>query len=641
MPLLILFVFGAILLGAGVMLSPAWNTRQPRIGLAGAMALALIVGGSVFWAKLFGWNVLVVDYIFFALLVLIFLGGTLSYGQKRAEARGEVLEDAEQGWTGPQDLLFFLFVALLFAVPVFVLPVPLDTDAQGFGYLALMAKLGGNFNTLAPFHPEVSYLYSPGWLALTAYFSERLGMGLHTVQFALGAVLGLLAVWLAYDLGAELRDKRLGRAMGLAMLAGLGLFSAYMDAHFTTLLALVFVLAFVTYAYRWLAQHEWLDFVGAGLMLGATAISHPDTTIILGLGFVPWLLSMWLGNPRPTRRTWALLAVGVPLLALVAILPWLINTLPLMGTNIASPFTRDAAYLRNMLLPPFQNPLLLPFVALGVWVGLRRRDTLALLSLGWLLLVLDFAVLGLTETLLGGLLAALFRYDYPFSIAWHGVIIPYTILGGIGLLWVYEQWVQPRLPGWRPRYTYALLLGLSVLVLAGGLFSSSLLSLSKSLGVSFFGAFSSHADVRAMDWLRQNTPPQARLLNFPGPQEGDWVPVIAERDAVYYRPQPFFSGDQESLNEQLRLRAFWRDPANPANADLLLEANISYVIVPQIVGNRDSFATAWRWNTPFAWELEMRSSVADAAYLELVYEDEGAQVYRFGLVADALDTANE
>jgi hypothetical protein len=51
------------------------------------------------------------------------------------------------------------------------------------------------------------------------------------------------------------------------------------------------------------------------------------------------------------------------------------------------------------------------------------------------------------------------------------------------------------------------------------------------------------------------------------------------------------------------------------------------VVVPQIVGNPDSFATAWRWNQPFAWEFEMQSAVSDAGYLEPVFEQDGAQVY--------------
>jgi hypothetical protein len=120
----------------------------------------------------------------------------------------------------------------------------LDTDAQGFGYLGLMAKLGGGFKTLAPWHPEISYLYSPGFTLLTAYLSQQLNQGMHSIQMSVGAVLGVLVVWLAYDLGAELRDKRLGRMMAVAAIIGIGLYTAFMDSHYTTLLGLVFALAF-------------------------------------------------------------------------------------------------------------------------------------------------------------------------------------------------------------------------------------------------------------------------------------------------------------------------------------------------------------------------------------------------------------
>ena len=63
MPLVVLFIFGAVVIGAGAMLSPAWPTKQPRIGLMAALSLGLVTGGAVFWAMLFGWNTLVIDYL--------------------------------------------------------------------------------------------------------------------------------------------------------------------------------------------------------------------------------------------------------------------------------------------------------------------------------------------------------------------------------------------------------------------------------------------------------------------------------------------------------------------------------------------------------------------------------------------------
>ena len=633
MPLFIIFVFGAVVIGAGAMLAPAWPTAQPRIGLLAALALALVVGGALFVAMLFQWDTLVIDYLLFALVTVIFLGGTLSYGQKRAEARGTELLDADQGWPGPLDLAFFGVAGLVFIAPALVLPAPLDTDAQGFGYLALMARLGGGFGTLAPFRPEIEYLYAPGFTLLAAYLSQQLGQTMQHVQIAVGAVLGFLSVLLAFDLGTELRDKRLGRAFALAMLLGLGLLTAYMDSHYTALLGLVFALACVTFALRFLHHGHPADAIAAGLTLGAVALSHPDTTIILGLGYVPWLLTMWLGRPRPTTRRWLALALGAPLIALAGIAPWLIRIAPLLGADITSPFARSADYLRVVIV--FHGVWTVPAAIVGAAILLRRRDQAGILAVGWLLFVLDFAAIGLTETLLGWLLAPIFRYDYPFSIAWHGPIIPYTILTGTALLWLWDRHAAARWETALARASLPLLGGAAAVIVLAMLLNQPLLSLSKGR-VGFFGAFASHADVRAMDWLRENTPADARVLNFPGTQfdnshEGDWVPVISERDSVYFRWQPFFRHTESALAEQDRLRAFWENPADPAHADLLAAAGVDYLIVPQIVGNPDSFETAWRWNTPPAWDFPMRSAVSDAPYLELVFEADGAQVYALTL----------
>jgi len=171
----------------------------------------------------------------------------------------------------------------------------------------------------------------------------------------------------------------------------------------------------------------------------------------------------------------------------------------------------------------------------------------------------------------------------------------------------------------------------AVAVILSGIFNRQILALSTGR-ITFFGAFASHADVAAMTWLRTNTDPDVYILNFPGPQEGDWVPVIAERRSVYYRPQPFFQrpigGDPlADTPEQVAMRAFWDDPADPANANLLRDAGVDYVIVPQVVGKPASFATHYRWRAPFTDLIDMQSAVSDADYLTLAYDADGAQVY--------------
>lgn len=637
MPFIVIFIFGAVVIGAGAMLAPAWNTREPRIGLNAALALGLVIGGALFWAFLFGWDTLVVDYLLFALVTSIFLFGTLSYGQKRAEERGGELLDRDQGWPGPRDLLFFLFVALLAILPALVLPVPLDTDAQGFGYLALTARLGGGFSTLAPFHPEISYLYSPGFTALIAYLSQQLNQPAHAVQLGVSAVLVIVLVLLAYDFGAEWRDKRLGRAMALCMLIGTGMLTAYMDSHYTTLLALCFAFAYLIYILRFIRDRGLPDAIAAGLMLGATAISHPDTTIILGLGLAPFMLTMWLGKPRPTIRVWLVLLVSVPFIGVLAISPWLAGIRDLLGSDIASPFERNPNYWQVMIL--YHGIFIVPLAALGAFIGLRRRDLPAILSVGWLIMALDFSTTGIAERVLGGLLEPVLRYDYPFSIAWHAPIIPYAILGGIALVWLWDRFARVRYGALLHKAApFAMAVG-AVAVLFAAAFPDQILALSKGR-VGFYGAFSSWADVRAMEWLRENTPPNARILNHPGPHEADWVPVIAERDAIFYRPQPFFSGTEASEAEQERLRVFWNDPADPAHEALLREAGVEYVIVPQIVTCPECIEQMWRWRAPFTEETVMESAVSDAPYLELVFDEDGAQVYQLrhaetSLISDA------
>ena len=635
MTLLTMLVFGAVLIGCGTLLSPAWPSRQPRIGLLSTLTLALVVGGSCLYAMVFGWDTLVVDYLLFALVTTVFLGGTLSYGQKRAQRQGLELADRDQGWPGPRDLAFLGLGALLFAIPALLFPVPLDTDAQGFGYLALLLREGGDFFSLAPWHPEIRYLYAPGFSAIAAYLSAQLGAGLHEVQLGIGAVLGALALWLAYDFGAELRDKRLGRALVVALLLGGGLYSAFLDSHYTALLGLVFALAFFTFAQRWLRDGFWADAIAAALLLGALVLAQPDMTIITGLGFAPWLLLLAIDRQaRPPWRRWFWLALGTPLLAILLIAPWLWASAPLLGSDIVSPFERASAHWRVLTLPPYQWVWLLPLVLLGAGVAWREQRRLALLTLAWLALVLDFSTTGLLESLFPGLLAPVLRYDYPFSIAWHGPIIPYTLLGGLGALWLWESFLEQRLVAWLRRWARLLFAAAFATILALVALREPLLRASHTLipregTLSLHGAFASADDRRALEWLRENSDPSARLLNFPAPHEGHWAPVIAERNAVYYRGQPFFRGDENSRAEQESFRAFWQDPARPEHEDELRAAGITHVVLPQIVARPDLQGEMFRWREPFAHseEWRMKSSLAEADYLELVYESRGAAVY--------------
>ncbi|MDW8298412.1 MAG: hypothetical protein RML95_03655 [Anaerolineae bacterium] len=633
MPLFVIFVFGSIMLGAGAMLAPALPTHSPRIGLAAALTLAFVTAGGIFYATLFGWDTLVIDYMWFAALVSIFFTGTLSAGMFRAEAEGGTRE--YEGWAGPRELAFFATVAVIFIAPILILPVPLDTDAQGFGYLALTLRESGSFTTLAPFHPEVNWLYSPAFPMLVAYLSERLNAGIHTIQFAIGAVLCLIFIWTAYDFGNEIDpemergSRRYGIAMAFSALLGLGLFLAYMDSHFTALLGLVFALAFMTFAMRYAKEGRRADFIGAALCLGCMPLAQPDMTIVLGLGFAPFLLFVGLDGRRNWRAflpRWLGLAVGIPLVAAIGISPWLAQIAPLLGSDIRSPFEISPSHL--LVIVVYHGGAIVLLALIGIFVGLQRRSVLDLTMIVWLLLVVDFSSLGLLKTLFPSLLAPIIKYEYPFSVAWHGPIIPYVYLGGMGLLWLVSR-RREAFERWLRRLSLPLMGAVVLAAFFAISFPDQLLALSKSMPIQFFGAFSSHADVEAMRWLQQNTRRDALILNHPGLHEADWVPIIAQRNAVFFRGQPFFSNTERVEAMWEDFRAFWRNPRDPAHYALFERYGVDYVIVPQLFSKPESFARMFRWRQPLPeYTVYDVTAVAELPYLELVFERDGAQVYR-------------
>ncbi len=73
--------------------------------------------------------------------------------------------------------------------------------------------------------------------------------------------------------------------------------------------------------------------------------------------------------------------------------------------------------------------------------------------------------------------------------------------------------------------------------------------------------------------------------------------------------------------------AFWRNPANPENAEQLRAAKLDFVIVPESVGDPATRERSWRWKPP-AELSEVRSRPESAGYLKMVFRAGGAQVYR-------------
>ena len=537
MSLFVVFIFGAVLLGAGGMLSPAWHTAQPRIALAATLCLALVVGGAVFYTEAFGWDTLVVDYLLFALLSGVVLGGTLSTAQARAEARGERLADRDQGWPGPEDLAFFALVALVVSIPLFHLSAPLGAQGQISAIHSLTTRVGESFNSLAPFYHEGQVIISPGFHALSAYLSQQLGHSIPLIQMSVSAVVVYLLVWLAYDFGAELRDKRLGRALAISLLLCGGLHLSNLDGHFSELLALLFMQAFLLYALRILRRFNLADLIAGGLMMGAVIYTSLSLSLIMLFGFLSLVcLVCFVRRDAITLTSRLSLTVGFPLVALLGIAPWLVNNLPLMLPISPSPFSANLSNLALMLRS--QGIVIVPLALWGIAIGLRepgRLRLVSLLMLAWLLLIFEASLVGA----IGRLLPPLGTLTNAPNLARHGVILPFAWFGALALL---QLWGSHLAAAFKQRLraaAYPLMALAALLIGIVGVAFQPLLNTMRPI-LDLPPETVTRDDVAAMTWLRENTPDDATLLAADG---SAWLPVFAERRAKDLRAVQYFEWD--------------------------------------------------------------------------------------------------
>lgn len=550
MSLFIAFILAAVLLGAGAMLSPAWRTAQPRVALAAALCMALIVGGAVFYAEAFGWDTLVVDYLLFALLAGVVLGGTLSTAQARAEARGERLSDHDQGWPGPEDLAFFCLVSLLLLVPLMQMPLPLGKHGQALALHSLAARDGGSFASLAPYAASSPIIIAPGFHALSAYLSQQLGQPVPIIQQSTAAVALLMLVWLSYDFGAELHNKRLGRAMALGLLLCGGATSSLLAGHYSELLAMLFALAFLLYALRLLHRFNLADLVAGGLLLGAVLYTNLNLALAALICLALLVGLAWQQRHQFGRRARWGTTLGILSIALLGTAPWLINNLSLLLPIPPSASPPGLANLVHMIRG--QGYVVLPLLVWGMVIGWRAPGRLRFVSLlmtGWLLLLMDLALLGVLPRLLPALSALV----DASSLARHAVILPFSWFAGLALLDLWEARLplalRARLRRNAPRCMLLSALAIALLFFA---FEPALHNLRALLDLP--AGTANHDDIAAMDWLRNNTPPDALLQAADG---DGWLPVIAERRAIDIRAYSYF--ERELVQ-----------PAKSAAADYLL-----------------------------------------------------------------------
>jgi hypothetical protein len=187
-------------------------------------------------------------------------------------------------------------------------------------------------------------------------------------------------------------------------------------------------------------------------------------------------------------------------------------------------------------------------------------------------------------------------------------IVPYVLLGGFGLLWLYERVNKAIHNAYRQSFyvIMGLVLG-GIFVLFGYMGLGAFPTLYDGSAINY--AINAKGDFAAMVWLRDHTPEDSLILNSPS---DSWTAPTSGRDTYFFRfSQGFVFGAALLPDDSSPLEDFWLDPAS--NAALLTQNGVDYIIVPQ-----DSSSKR------YGGEDKLR----DLPFLELVFEQDGAAVYR-------------
>ncbi len=522
-----------------VLLIPGWSLlawlpeespfrSAPRRDFLSSLAdgAALSISLAALAALFLSWLGIVVSAsavpVLYALGLAALLGAVVRRGMRLAGVKpGWQLGYAVSGLA----LLAGVVAWRLYQAHTLALPAWVDSVHHAL-IVRLISEHGGLPPDFMPYFP-VDFHYHYGFHLVTALFAfwARVPVSEALLWFGqvLNAVVSLSVYRLTYTMAADIdpgpdaapRPGWLPFAMAFlaALLTG---FAFQMPAYYLTwgryTLLTGLVLLGPALAAAWEIRREPAN-RGAGvrlaLLLAGISLTHYFVLILAGLFLLilgaPALLRSLRGGQE--RRV-MLALVGWVGLGIALALPWLLAAglayPEQAGVSLVNPVGQSEAawksavnYLRYVvnMLGPRHNHILLGLAGVGLLFSLRRRSFRPLSAWAFMLTLLSLP---------WGLRMNLFRPDYFAIILFFpaSIVLAGFVMDGVVAL---GQLARPR-PAWRAWVQgagFALALGI---FLAWGLRETRDV-------INSVTVLATRADVAALDWIRQNTPQDARFYN--------------------------------------------------------------------------------------------------------------------------------
>lgn len=423
----------------------------------------------------------------------------------------------------------------LFQAQDLVLPAWVDSVHHTLIVRVIMEN-GGVPQTLAPYLP-VDFSYHYGFHVLAALFAGITQVEPAAAMIWFGQILNAAVALTVYRLGMEIwGDWR--RAVLAALLVGFGF---QMPAYYLTwgrytLITGLVVLPLAMAALLRLSRHprDSSAWASAVVLTTGVALSHYTTLLLLGFFTIILVLVRWLERPQPDESgrtpsrwhgTWQP-AGAAPAGVLIAA-PWLLRVWRQMSAQarvqVVSPLNSgQAGYLSYILylLGPLHSIIWLAVGGAGLIWGLLRRPSRSLALWGLLLALL---------TLPWGVRLGPFRPDHMAIV----LFLPASLLAADFVFNLVD--LSARLSKlWLRRVLQAGLIAAALAGLVwGGWQTRSVLNSAT--------VFAEQADLDALEWVRANTPPDARFMinttpwmggTYRGVDGGYWLLPYAGRQTI-------------------------------------------------------------------------------------------------------------
>ena len=486
------------------------------------------------------------------------------------------------------DLALVVVLVLVFAVRLLVvrtLAAPMWADSYHHTMITqLLSDNGGLFESWGPYASVDSFTYHFGFHSAASVLLWLTRLPASDATLLTGQLVNGFAVLAIYPLALRVTRSRWG-ATWAVLLAGLlsPMPMFYVNwGRYTQLAGQVLLPAAVWLTWEAIEtpKHRWPVMLLAAIAVAGLALTHYRVLVFFAAFGLALLLSK-------LRRDTLLRLFSIAALTCLLALPWIVNSVkgqlvPIVGYYVTTSPTQAHPFIWQYnavgRLDTFLAPGLWLAMIAGLVVGLwRRQRSILLTGLWWafVLIATNPAWLGLPGT---GVVT-----NFALVIA---AYIPASLLSAVLLATLSESAKKWRIAG--P------VLALALMALAIWAIPERMADIEPQKH-----ALVTHPDLRAADWIAENTPPDSRfLINFTygigratilGTDGGWWLPMLAGRENAIPPLQAASEvGRDSELFAQVNLLAQAleeRDLDDPTVLDLLEQQHFTHVMLGQQQGN--------------------------------------------------------